>query len=167
MRHLAFSFFALLVLGTALACSSSSSGNPASPCNTKYDCPAGQTCWPADTAGNFKCLNSGPGKAGDICQNSIDAPTCGDKLLCYQTNQSGGTCTQYCDPTDPSMSCPNQATCMAFALSGTSAVLHACQPMQNAGDGGNDSGTQDSGGNDSGGGDSGGSDAGGGDAAAD
>ena len=170
MRHLAFTFFALLALGMALACSSSGSGGAASPCNVQYNCPAKQTCWP-DMNGNFKCLNSGSSQLGDSCQNRAGSPTCSDKLACFATTATNGVCAQYCDPTDPTMACPNSGTCLTVTLATSGAVFHVCQPAQMVSDGGTDSGGQDSGGQDSGGQDSSGDDAagdtGGGDAGGD
>ena len=93
-----------------VACSSSSgSGSPGAgqdggggeagvPCNQNpFECPAGQTCWPA-SGGGFACLMSNASaKKGDVCQNYAGSATCGDGLMCYEPNTSSGVCAPYCD----------------------------------------------------------------------
>ncbi len=124
-------------LGLAAACSSSSSPAP-TPCNENpWECAAGQTCWPKDATGSFACLNSGPGKKGDACQNAIGSPTCGDGLACLQL-QGGPTpvCAPFCDPTNPAHACASGEQCAAVVL-GTS-TEHVCIPAATQSDAGTD-----------------------------
>src|SRR5689334_1962469 len=80
---------------------------PAGTCNTDpFSCPAGQTCW-INSNSAFACLNSGPGKEGDACQNIIGSPTCGDGLACYAVGSPNGTCMPFCDPSSSAHACPN------------------------------------------------------------
>jgi hypothetical protein len=55
-------------------------------------------------------LNSGSGKAGDSCEDSIGSATCGDGLGCYQMTAAGGVCAAFCDATDVSHAC-STGTC--------------------------------------------------------
>jgi hypothetical protein len=116
-------FFASL----AMACSSSSGSSAPPPCNENpWECPTGQTCWPA-TQSTFACLNSGAGNAGDACQDTVGSATCGAGLACLQIGMSGGVCSAYCDNTDPTHACPVGETCQTVQLLGGSASeFHAC-----------------------------------------
>jgi hypothetical protein len=130
----------LAVLAVALvsaACSSSSAPPP--PCNDNpWECASGQTCWPKD-AQNFACLNSGPGKAGDACQTSLDSPTCGDGLACLQISTAPGRCTPYCDPTSTAHACPAGQICQLVALGGPGGPqFHACYGGGTTADSGTD-----------------------------
>jgi hypothetical protein len=91
------------------------------PCNENpWECPAGQTCWPKDES-SFACLNSGPGAAGDACQDTVGAPTCGDGLACLEIGAGGGVCSVYCDNTNPSHACSAGETCGTATLLGADA----------------------------------------------
>ena len=117
-------FFASLMM----ACSSSSgSSAPPPPCNENpWECPGGQTCWPA-TQSTFACLNIGPGNAGDACQDTVGSATCGAGLACLQTGNAAGLCSQYCDSTDPTHACPAGETCQPVLLLGLSgSEFHVC-----------------------------------------
>ena len=129
-------FAALAVVLVSAACSSSSSPPP---CNENpWECASGQTCWPKDPQ-TFACLNSGPGKAGDACQNSLDSPTCGDGLACLQTSTAGGTCRPYCDPASSSHACAAGQTCQLVALGGAAgAQFHVCYGAGTVADSGTD-----------------------------
>lgn len=123
---------ALLFLGSmVVACSSeeSSSPTPPVPCNQDpWQCPAGQTCWPKDTAGTFACLNSAAGVAkGDECANMVGSPTCGDGLACFQNvGEAKGRCVPFCDPTNPARGCAAGEACSTITLSGTTSSFKAC-----------------------------------------
>jgi hypothetical protein len=176
--------WSLVVLSLALAgaaaaatvgCSSSPSSNADSgapkPCNENGGaCPDGQTCWP-QSATTFACLNEGPGKVGDSCQNTPGTPTCGHGLACLQTTSTCGTCLPYCDPTNPAEAC-SRGQCTTAVLGGASGpqfeVCVGAAPACGGADAGTDSGSS-SGGTDAGsssGGNDAGSSSGGGDAAA-
>jgi hypothetical protein len=87
----------------------------------------------------FECLNSGPGKAGDTCQNVPGTPTCGDGLACLQTAASGGTCTPYCDPKNTAHACSSPQTCHAAVSGGPGgAQFNICYAGQSASDAGAD-----------------------------
>lgn len=122
MRDIQFSIFVLIVpLPFVVGCSSSSASPGSQPCNENpWECTTGQTCWPKDES-TFACLNSGPGQAGDACQDSVGFPTCGDGLACLETAAGGGTCSAYCDPTNPSHACPASQTCSIVTLVGGAA----------------------------------------------
>ena len=124
MMKRSFAFLALSPL-LFLACSSSSgSSGPPPPCNENpWECPSGQTCWPKDQT-SFQCLNSGPGKAGSSCNDTVGIPTCGDGLACLQLPPATGTCVPFCDNTDPSHACGAGAICQT-AIIGASQV-HLC-----------------------------------------
>ncbi len=123
--HYCISYF---VASVAVACSSSSSSP--SPCNENpWECTAGQTCWPK-TEGAFACLNSGAGKAGSACQDTIGAATCGDGLACFQTGTSGGVCTPYCDNSDTSHACSAGQTCQMALLVGGGPQFQICVAPQ-------------------------------------
>lgn len=117
--------FSLLV-----ACSSedSKSTTPTGPCNQDpWQCPAGQTCWPKDPAGNFACLNSGGGVKGAECANTVGAPTCADGLACFQAvGQPTGRCVAYCDNAKAGRGCAAGETCATAQLSGTSNTFMIC-----------------------------------------
>jgi hypothetical protein len=117
----------LLFVSLAMACSSSSGSSAPPPCNeSPWECPGGQTCWPA-TQSTFACLNSGTGSAGDACQDTVGSATCGAGLACLQIGTSGGLCSPYCDNTDPSHACPAGETCQTVQLLGGSGLeFHAC-----------------------------------------
>ncbi len=102
--------------GAALACSTSSSGPPP-PCNVKYDCPAGQTCWPVDDEGTrFACLTSGSAGPGELCANQGGTPSCGDGLLCVLVAMDGGSaCLSHCDPNASATGCPAGDPCVTGA----------------------------------------------------
>jgi hypothetical protein len=103
----------LVVLGAALALACSSSSSPATPCNENpWECPNGQTCWPA-SSGSFECLNSGPGTLGAACLDTVGVPTCSDGFACVQPTASGGACSPYCDNTNPDHACPAGLTCVS------------------------------------------------------
>jgi hypothetical protein len=69
-------------------------------------------------------VTSGPGKAGDACQDTPGVATCGDGLACLQTSTAGGTCTPYCDG---SHACPAGTSCQTAALGGASGPqFHVC-----------------------------------------
>jgi hypothetical protein len=111
-------------------CSSedSSSTTPTGPCNKDpWQCPAGQTCWPKDPSGNFACLNSGGGKKGDECANTVGAPTCSDGLACFQAvGQATGRCVAYCDNAKAGRGCAPGESCATAQLSGTSSTFSIC-----------------------------------------
>jgi hypothetical protein len=115
------------VASLTVACSSSSSSNAPPPCNENpWTCPGGQTCWPA-TQGTFACLNSGAGKAGDACQDTVGSATCGAGLACLQVGASGGLCSPYCDNTDTSHACAAGETCQtALLLGGSGPQFQVC-----------------------------------------
>lgn len=151
---------AIILIGSVVAaCSSedSSSTTPPVPCNKDpWQCPAGQTCWPSDTAGTFKCLNSAAGvKKGDECANTVGAPTCGDGLACFQgVGDAKGRCVAYCDTAKAGRGCGAGESCQTAMLSGTTASFMICAggtPPADAGvDSGSDTGAADSGATDSG-----------------
>jgi len=124
-RVCVFVLFAPLSL--AIGCSSSSS--PAGQgCNENpWECPAGQTCWPKDQT-SFACFRSGQGAAGEACENSVGAATCGDGLACLETGTAAsGTCSAFCDSTNPSHACSAGETCrMAILLGVANAQFQVC-----------------------------------------
>jgi hypothetical protein len=135
VRGLLASFVSLLpgaTLVTLMACSDSSAA-PAVPCNEDpWECPAGRTCWPVSTSA-FDCLISGTGKAGDPCQNTTNAPSCGDGMACLAPNAAGPTlCAAYCDA---SHACPAGTTCTMGSLAGTPTAFQVClgTPVTDAG----------------------------------
>jgi hypothetical protein len=126
-----FALPTLLPLLLLVACSSeqSSSSAPKPPCNEDpWQCPAGQTCWPKDTAGSFACLNSAAGKArGDECSNTVGAPTCGDGLACFQgVGDATGRCVAYCDNAKVGRGCAAGETCTPAMLTGSSSQFQIC-----------------------------------------
>lgn len=134
-------------IGLLAACSSTSGGSSTTPCNENpFECTSGQTCWPKDAVPTFACLNSGPGKKGDSCQNTPGSATCGDGLACLQLASAGGTCVAYCDSTNTAHACASGETCTLAYLGGPSGPqLHLCvggSPPHN--DAGTDSGAADS-----------------------
>jgi hypothetical protein len=165
-----FASFVFAVAASSAPACSSSSAPTTQPCNENpWECPAGQTCWPT-ASGSFECLNSGPGKAGSPCLDSAGVATCGDGLACLATDATNGSCTPYCDNTNPNHACPAGLVCdtIQLAVSG-GAQFQACgggtgTTEAGAGDSGaTDSGAPDSGATDSGARDSGASDTGAGD----
>jgi hypothetical protein len=132
-------WMAALALALGAACDSDDTRGDDGPntCNTDpWSCPSGQTCWP-DMQGDFMCLNSGPGAAGDSCQLVLNQPTCSDGLLCFMlAGQTQGVCTQYCDPTNPEHACPDSAPCRNLILQSSEATFQACEPPQGTGGGG-------------------------------
>jgi hypothetical protein len=70
-------------------------------CDVEYRCATGQTCAKADPNEPFACVPAGPGKPGDSCLATPDAPvTCGERQLCLATgNPQRGTCVVWCDHT--------------------------------------------------------------------
>jgi hypothetical protein len=141
------SLSAFVVLGGAVACSSSTAtqpdaGTPA--CNEDpFSCPAGQTCWASDAAGSFACLNSGAGKKGDPCQNLIGSPTCSDGLVCLQllsAASGSAVCVPYCDNANTTHACATGEACTKIAVVGSSAILHACVGPAATADAGADTG---------------------------
>lgn len=142
---------AFLPLLAALACSSSSSGGGndgggTAPCNSDpWTCPAAQTCWP--TSGTaFACLNAGPGKLGDACQDTVGVPTCGAGLWCLQSTSTRGTCVAFCSTTDTSHACTGGALCEPAELGGAGGPLvNVCAPVAPASDGGAEGGGGDAG----------------------
>ncbi len=147
-----FAIGALLVTALA-ACgggggSSGGSGGaggtaPAGCGDKPFDCPAGQTCWVADTQGSkLECLNSGPGKLGDPCTNFAGQPSCGDGMLCFQTSgDAPGVCTPFCDPKDPAHACPNNGSCFIISYAPGNASTHACKPPDTSTGGGGSGGS--------------------------
>lgn len=101
---------------------------PAGPCNEHpWTCPAGQTCWLDASATAYACLNSGQGTDGDTCMNYGGSPTCTDMHGCFQLQgQPQGTCTPYCDNTDPQLACPGGRLCQQLTINGL--VIWQCQP---------------------------------------
>lgn len=67
-------------------------------------------------------MNSGLGKAGDPCEDSVGAATCGDGLACLRVGTGIGTCSPFCDSTNPSHGCPTGAMCRMAALVGAEAA---------------------------------------------
>jgi hypothetical protein len=138
-------FIALIVagLGAVAACSSSSSPVAPTPCNENpWLCGAGQTCWPSDQVGGFKCLNSGAAKKGEACQNTIGAPSCGDGLACLQlVGVPNAYCGSFCDPTNAAHACGASETCLPLKLG--SSIEHVCAStaVPDAGPDANDTGT--------------------------
>jgi hypothetical protein len=132
MKYLALIGFVSLFA----ACSSDDSKSSTTPTNTPCNqdpwiCPAGQTCWANDQAGNFKCLNSAAGVAkGATCQNLVGSPTCGDGLVCLQLVGGGatGTCVTFCDPAKAGRGCAAGEDCVQVTLQGTSSSFFACVP---------------------------------------
>ena len=99
------------------ACTSDTSHSqpPAGCAGAPFTCPMGQTCAVANQQLEMQCVVSGPGKAGDMCQNTLDGNAeCGDGLFCLQAPPTAtmpvtaGVCTPYCDPMHP---CTAPATC--------------------------------------------------------
>ena len=86
----------------AFACSGGGSGGgPSQPCNVKYDCPAGQTCWTVDGK-SYTCEASGPGQAGDMCTATPGPAPCSDRLGCVAQGSSlQGTCDYWCYVSEP------------------------------------------------------------------
>ena len=80
-------------------------------CNTNpWSCTAGQTCSIANQGKTFACLDSGAGKIGESCKNTIDQPQCGDGMTCLQIQgQMTGVCSPFCDPTNSAHACPDSA----------------------------------------------------------
>ncbi len=141
--------FALIFAGfglVAAACSSSSSGTTPTPCNENpWECSANQTCWPQDLAGNFQCLNSGAAKKGDVCNNTVGTPSCGDGLACLQLGGAAGFCAPFCDPTNAAHACASGEQCATITLTGTTTSFKACVPTNtppvDAGPDANETGT--------------------------
>jgi hypothetical protein len=104
---------AALVCAIALACSSSKApaAASASPCPADpSQCPAGTTCWLADSMSTLKCLPSNPGGGfGVSCMESIGQATCADGLVCDQLSAANGACTYYCG--GAGRACPTGYTC--------------------------------------------------------
>jgi hypothetical protein len=121
VREIRVCVFVLIVpVSLALGCSSSS-GSGGQMCNENpWECPAGQTCWPKDES-SFACFNSGPGQAGDACQNAVGYPSCDDGLACLETGTGGGICSAYCDSANPSHACSAGQTCRTAILLGPGA----------------------------------------------
>ena len=139
-----------------LACSSSSSSDstPAAkvPCNEDpWQCPAGQTCWPKDTTGDFTCLNSATGKAkGDECTNIVGAPTCGDGLACFQgVGDATGKCVAYCAPAKAGRGCAAGETCSTAMLNGSTSKFQICVGASTPKDAGAETSPMDTGAGDS------------------
>ena len=124
-------------VSVVIACSSASSGG-GSNCNSNpFGCPAGKTCWPADTNGTFQCLPSATGvKQGDACQQVTGTPTCGDFQFCNQT------CVSYCDSNH---GCQVGEQCVTGPGGGGSALVSVCltEVPGEGGVGGDDSATGD------------------------
>lgn len=124
---------------------------PVSCASDPWSCPDGQTCWANADAKSFACLNSGNGAVGTECLSIAGSPACKEDLFCLQLQgQSAGTCTEYCDPTDPAHACPDSRQCLSVQLAGS--LLHACQPPAGEGGGGNGGGPGSGGAGGSGGG---------------
>ncbi len=123
------------------ACSSSSGGSGGStPCNQNpWECSSSQTCWPSSTS-TFACLNAGAGKAGDACEDTVNAPTCGAGLWCLQVaSGASGVCAAYCSTTDSSHACPGGQNCVTAALGGTGGPeVQVCVGTTLPGDAGTD-----------------------------
>ena len=135
MRLIASLLVGLAVAGgTVLACSTSSSSAPATPCNVKYDCLAGQTCWPVDDEGTkFACLPSGAAGSGELCANQGGTPTCGDGLLCVLVEMDGGSaCLPYCDPNASASGCPAGDPCVTGSTK-AHVTYGVCLPLPDAG----------------------------------
>jgi hypothetical protein len=127
MRLLTPLFVMVLAAGSSVACSSTSPSSAPDGCaSNPFSCPAGQTCSAKDTSGAFACLPSGSGKKGDACLNTPGSTTCGDKLVCLQLVQSGGSCTSFCEPGSATRACATGETCSAAGLQGTSTVFYVC-----------------------------------------
>jgi hypothetical protein len=120
-RLVALAGFAL-VLG---ACRGHSGGAKA-PCNVTYNCAAGQTCTKMDPNEPFTCLPAGPGKPGDPCYATPDAPvTCGEHLTCLAMgNPQRGSCVAWCDDTHP---CAGDTQCTTVTTT-IGDKLHICAP---------------------------------------
>ena len=135
---------ASVVACSAGACSSSNvapdAGATAAQCNDDpFTCTAGQTCWTKDQTPTFACLNSGPGKRGEECQPLIGAPTCGDGLVCFQTQTGGkpGICSAYCDTTNTAHACGAAEVCTKATLGGAK-FFYVCVGPAAATDAGTD-----------------------------
>ena len=124
------SFLASCLVLSSAACSSSLPVPPPDCSADPFACPAGQTCWLTDTAGNYACQTSGSGAAGAACANSPSMPSCADGLDCFQTSPTVGFCVAYCDPANPAHGCPSGATCATSQVVGTSRSIHLCVPPQ-------------------------------------
>lgn len=143
--------FAVIASSAALfalvACSSSSTGSSSGgACNSNpWSCPSGQTCWPTNSTGNFECLNSKQGvQKGAACQNYPGSPTCGDGMFCFQQTTTGGTCTTYCDSSNPAHGCAAGETCTPITVGATTTPqAYVCLPNGSTQDAGaqNDAGT--------------------------
>jgi hypothetical protein len=102
---------------------------PSGPCwQDPWRCPNGQTCW-FDTMTTMACLNAGPGGEGSQCMAIEGTPECGDGLLCLKTEPTlPGTCTRFCDNTDPNRACPTGLLCRTIGVTNTTIMLQACAP---------------------------------------
>ena len=95
------------------------------PCDVKYDCPAGQTCWsPNGTV--WTCAPDGTAPVGSSCNPSGSAAvTCGDRMACLGNGGSPptGMCRYWCDASDP---CPAGAGTCTPAHTTAGATLSFC-----------------------------------------
>lgn len=133
-------------------------GAPPSGCiEDPFACPAGQTCWTTDVDGTFfECTDSGAGAIGEMCDNFVGDPSCGDGMLCLQLEgEDSGQCTPYCDG---SHKCPNNGQCIGVMTPG-GLSFKACKPPMMMGTGGM-GGTGGTGGGTGGAGATGGADGG-------
>jgi hypothetical protein len=128
-----------ILLASAVVCACSSSSSPSLSQGSTCDgnpsgCPAGTTCWPADTtpdagAPTLRCLNSSPLNGfGASCEEAIGQPSCGDGLACDQTGPNAlGKCTYYCD--GAGHGCPPGYECRETHVgSATGPAIDICRP---------------------------------------
>lgn len=131
MRTLQYLVAAMLGAFVFQACSSSGSSNQSTPCNDDPSvCATGTTCWPTDAVPHFACLASDPANGFRAsCQDSIGKATCSDGLTCDATgSSSGGTCTYFCNPANPTP-CPQGYSCRTTHVGGaTGPSIDLCRP---------------------------------------
>ena len=109
-------WFACVACGLLLSLACGGAAPDDHGCATKYDCPAGQTCWSLDGQ-TWSCMTSGPGGHGAKCAAVGGAPQCGDQLACVAYGgPDNGTCQYWCD----SIPCPAGAgSCVTHPTTNT------------------------------------------------
>src|SRR5262249_2325158 len=101
-------------------------------------CKLGETCWPVDDTPHFQCLKSQASNGFQAsCQQTIGAPTCGDRLTCDQAaTNAPGVCTFYCDDA-MGVPCPNGYDCRITHVGSTNGqTIQLCRVTQPEPDGG-------------------------------
>lgn len=125
----------------ALGCGSDDDGGGSTTggCNKNpSSCPADQTCWPKDTAGNYACLPAPATKgAGSACTIFAGAADCAPGHFCFPTSPGtpNGVCSPFCGA---DLSCPGGAQCAQVFLANTSSqqTITVCMPSGTGGAGG-------------------------------